>query len=408
MVKLGLFTRGDDGFNDSGNIALVLLALREINEAGGLMIDGEKYTFDLETAEFTDATPRSASEAFDELVSKGVKGVLGPPRSSQMLDSAGNADGAWRQAREHEMVMITQSATSSLIGGLDDGGYIYRMMPSDSMQGKIAAHEAYARGFRNVSILRRDDAYASGLAAHFGEEFEALGGVVGVERQYDTSGEVISDLHEYDYSAELDAVFASEPDLVYLLAFDELARISQRISERGDVDALQAGDVQFLAADAHYDVGILQGCATVVTERLIGTAPGADKGSTAYQEFHDALVREGLGVPWSASSQLYDAAYLIALAMQSAASYEPSVYRQHIEAVSRDDAGDVVVYLKDFARARAAFEQGEGINYDGASGPIELNDSGEPSSGSYLIWSVRTSDPEGLTLVTEKVIPFGQ
>ena len=408
VIKLGLFTRGDDGYNDGNNIALALLALREINAAGGLTIDGEKYTFDLETAEFTDTSPGGASEVFDELVEKGVKAVLGPPWSSQVLDSAGNEDGVWRRARERETVMITQSATNSLISDLDDDGYVYGMMPPDRIQGKIAAQEAYARGFRNVSILRRDDAYASGLAAEFAREFEALGGAIGADHQYDTSGGEIPDLYEHDYTVELDAVFATEPDLVYLLSFDELVRISQRISERGDVETLPSGDVQFLAADGLYDIGTLQGCATVVVERLIGTTPGSDGASTVYQEFSETLAREGLGEPWRASSQLYDAAYLIALAMQSAGSFEPSVFREHIGPVSKDDEGDVVVYLDDFARAREALLSGEGVNYDGASGPIEFNATGQPSFGTYLVWRVRMSESEGLTLVTEKLIPFRQ
>jgi hypothetical protein len=193
-----------------------------------------------------------------------------------------------------------------------------------------------------------------------------------------------------------------------LLAFDEVTRISQRIFERGDLEGPVASEVQFLVADALYDVGILQGCAVVVLERLFGTTPGVDEASASYVEFDEILTTEGLGSPWNASAELYDAAYLIALAMQAAGSFEAVDFRQQIGPVSRDDDGDVVVYLNDFKRARAALLGGKGVNYEGASGPLEVNDAGEPSAGTYLVWSVRFSETEGVTLVTDEVIPFEQ
>lgn len=408
VIKLGFFTRGDNGFNDDANVALVYLALREINQAGGLHIDGKTYTLDLETAEFTDPTPGEASAVFDELIADGVKAVLGPPWSSHILDSAGEEDGVWRRARATETVLISESATSSLISELDDDGYVFRMMPPDRVQGKIAAREAFDRGFRRVAILRRDDAYGFGLAEQFTLEFEALGGAVAAEQAYDTTGELIPDLQSHNYSAELDAVFASEPDLVYLLAFDEALRISQRVAERQDLAAPGRESLQFLAADGLYDIGILQGCAPTVVERFIGTTPGVDDASTSYREFKATLAKEGLGSPWNSSAELYDAAYLVALAMQAAGSYQSSAFRGKIAEVSRVDEGDVVVYQNDFARAREALLNGDGVNYEGASGPIELNDAGDPTSGTYLVWRVRITQAEGVTLVTEKVIPFDQ
>ncbi len=407
-IKFGLYTRADEGFDESGNISLVLMAMREINEAGGLEIGGEQYLLDLETADFTTPLADKASEIFDDLIGRGVKGVIGPPWSSQVLDSEGNEDGAWRRALAHETVLISESATSSDITHLDDDGYVYRMMPPDSIQGVVAAQEAYERGYRSVAVLRRDDAYAVGLAGRFIEAFEALGGEIVTERSYDTTGEVIPSLQEHDFTEELDGVFSSRPDLVYLLAFDEVSWISQRMAARGDLDSPPGSEVQFLVGDGLYDQGILETCTPSLLERLFGTTPGVDESSSSYREFQALLSDEGLGRPWNASAQLYDATYLLALAMQAADSFEASEYKEHLRRVSRSDPDDVIVYLDDFARAREALLNGRGIDYDGASGPIEFNAAGEPGAGTYLVWSVELSETEGVRVTTDSVVPFDQ
>jgi branched-chain amino acid transport system substrate-binding protein len=276
---------------------------------------------------------------------------------------------------QRQTVLISESATNSLITDLEDENFVFRMMPPDSIQGTIAAQEAWDSGHRSVAILRRDDAYASGLATRFAQAFEQLGGEVRVEQSYDISGDSIANLQEHSFDSELDAIFGQEPDLIYLLAFDEVAQISRRIAERGDIDSLPSGDVRFLAADALYDVGALEGCSPVLLDRLTGTTPGVNEN-------------------------------LIAFAMQSADSLESAVFKDHIASVSREDGDDTVLYLNDFARGREALLAGSGINYDGASGPIELTNAGDPAAGHYLVWNVDSSDFFNDTATTEKTIPF--
>jgi branched-chain amino acid transport system substrate-binding protein len=403
-IKLGLFARSDGDFSDEANISLVLMALREINEAGGLTLDGKDYKLDLEIASFTDSSAKTASKAFDELVAAGVKGVLGPPWSSQLLGSVNAQDGVWRRAVEHEIVLISESATSSLITDLRDENYVFRVMPPDLIQAQVAAQEVFDRGHRRISILRRDDSYAQGLAKDFVLAFEKLGGTILAEQPYDTSGEDIADLSEYSYDGELDAVLAGAPDMIYMIVFDEVVQISQRMVERGELGA--DSDVQFFTADSVYNIGTLEACPAQFLARLAGTTPGVDEESADFGMFESALDSEGLGAPWNASAQLYDAVYLLALSMQAADSFEPTVYKEFVSRVSRADGGDVVVYGSDMLRAKEALAAGNDINYEGVSGPIELDEHGDPGAGTYLVWSVDVSQNAGVALTTEKLVPF--
>lgn len=405
-IDLGLFTRGDDGFNDEANVSMVLMALREINEAGGLTIDGVDYVLDLETAVFEDASAATASAAFALLAEAGVAGVLGPPWSSQLLGSVEEQDGVWRRSLAHGIVTISESATSSLISDLEDDGFVFRMMPPDSVQAVINAQEIWDTGHESVALLYREDSYAIGLVEQFRSAYEALGGAIVADTSYDVSMRSPSELGVYDFDVELDAVFSSSPDLVYLVTFDELVQISRRIEERDDIASLPSGDVAFFGPDSLYDPATLQSASLQLLNRLRGTAAGFDPSSADYGEFSEALETAGLGAPWSAAAQLYDAVYVFALAMQAAGSADPSVYKDFVADVTRSDPDDVVVYVNEFSRARDALLSGRGVNYEGASGPIELNDVGDPASGTFLVWRPVLSGDGEISFETEKLVPF--
>ncbi len=403
-IKLGLFARQYSDFSDEAKVSLVLMAMREINESGGLVLGGRNYLLDLEVAPFTDPGPETARAGFEDLVDEGVVGVVGPPSSSQLLGASDTQDGAWRSALDRSMVTISESASSSAISNLEDDGFVFRMLPPDSIQAHVGAREVYDSGDRKVALLYRGDSYGQSLADEFSESFSDLGGEVVADVAFDVSGEEVSDLDEYSFDAELDSVFEAGPDVVYLVAFNEIAQIGRRIVERDDI----AGDddVSFFGADSLYDPAVLQSVPPTVLERLRGTSSGVDSESEDYENFSRALHEEGVGEPWNASAQLYDAVYLFALAMQAADSSAPEEYKDFVGPVSRSDEDDVVVYVNDFERGREALLAGDGVNYEGASGPIEFDELGDPSAGLILIWSTEMETDDSYSFSIDKAVPF--
>jgi branched-chain amino acid transport system substrate-binding protein len=323
-----------------------------------------------------------------------------------LLGSSVELDGAWRRAVEHDLVTVSESASSGLITDLDDDNLIFRITPPDQEQAQVAARELFGHEKRRVALLRRDDSYAEGLAEQFAAEFELLGGTVSADVSYDISGEDIEDLDVHSYDEELDAVFASEPEVIFLIAFDEGAQITQRITQRGDLSTDAGRDVEFFGSDSLYDLSILEASSAEVLERLSGTAAGVDEASADFQNFAGRLSDAGLGKPWNSAPQLYDAVYLIALAMQAAQSAESANFKLEMAPVSRADGNDTIVYPHDFRRAKTALLNDMDVNYEGVSGPIELNAAGDPSEGTILIWVPAEDEDGALSLVTLRTAEF--
>jgi branched-chain amino acid transport system substrate-binding protein len=288
---------------------------------------------------------------------------------------------------------------------LEDDGLVFRMMPPDYFQAQIGAQEVRDGGQRRVALLYRNDPYGAGLAAEFAEAFGQLGGQVVADVPYEVDGLMSSELGSYDFDVELDAVFSANPDTIYLATFDEVVQISRRIEERGDI-AGPNGDVAFFGSDSLYDPAVVGSTSRQVLDRLRGTAAGVDETSEDFSQFALALEEAEIGQPWSAAAQLYDAVYVFALAMQAANSKDPSEYKHEVAAVTRSDPDDVVVYVDDFSRARDALLSGKKVDYQGASGPIELNEAGDPSAGAYLIWRAELAADGAITFETEKIVTF--
>ncbi len=58
-----------------------------------------------------------------------------------------------------------------------------------------------------------------------------------------------------------------------------------------------------------------------------------------------------------------------------------------------------------FADCVALLEAGEDIDYDGAAGPLDFVEAGEPGAGAYDTWSFGA---DGKVAVIEESIPVGE
>ena len=138
------------------------LAVDEINAAGG--INGAK----IEVVEKDDqGTPEEAMNAFNELVSEGVKIIVGAVTSgcTAAITQAANDEG---------VVLISASSTADPITTEDD--YIFRTCYSDSFQGAIAAAYCYLNDIKQVGVVYcAADTYSKGLYDSFKAAAEGYG-----------------------------------------------------------------------------------------------------------------------------------------------------------------------------------------------------------------------------------------
>ncbi len=388
VIGVGMFVQQTDQTDAQREISRAVATIRQINDSGGLTLDGQD--FDLEMIpEDHGGTAEGGVAAIERLAEQGVSVALGPPWSSLALGSdASGADGMALAARDAHLVLVSGSATSPTITDLPDDGYMNRTVPPDLLQAEIgAAYLLDEGGASTAAILHRDEPWGSGLATAFAEAFTDAGGTITAEVAYDVTGEEIADLDSYSYADELDTVFRDQPDVIYLVSFDEVFQITNRIVVAGHLDAYGATPPIFFGTDGTFSSDLLGNAPPEVLANMSGTSPLPQLESENYQKFAAAMVEAGVGEPENYDSYQYDALYVLAYAIQKAGTAAGEQVKSEIVDVTRDD-GDLVVGVDDWATGKAELLAGRDINYDGASGPIELTTDGDPAVSSYVIWKV--------------------
>lgn len=406
-LVIGMLVQQDDIGDTQQELGAGLLAMRQINAAGGITIDGVDYQMTVQ-AQDHQSTAAGAVAALARLSKQGVTATIGPPWSSLALGKEpDHSDGASLMARKYDMLLISPSATASAITDLDDDDLQWRTIPSDTAQAELGAAELLSRQLTRAAILYRDEAWGTGLAQAFTAAFEAGGGQITAAVTYDASGSQITDLNAYDFDAELAALFADKPEVVLLYNFDELFQITNRIAAGGYL--AQYGDQPplFFGSDANLTSDLLVNGAPEVIEYMEGTSPTSNQADPYYEKFKDWLTAAELDVADNTAAPRYDAVYCLAAALQKAGSLAADDVKRQLRAVSRKDGNELDVHPGEWAEAKAALLAGDDINYDGVSGRIEFSERGDPTTGLYSIWRV-AHEKSGFVLDLSKTVPYGE
>jgi len=152
------------------------------------------------------------------------------------------------------------------------------------------------------------------------------------------------------------------------------------------------GNVQLLFSEGLFDQGkfldILEGQG-IPTTAFLGTAPSAYGGLTGpnYTAWAATYQTRWGGVPGLFDDNNYDAAYLIALAAQKAGSATGQAIKDNIVSVANPPG--TVIYSGQWAKAVAELAAGRDVDFEGASGSVNIDNLGDPFSG-YIVWGVNT------------------
>ncbi len=346
------------------------IATDEINAAGG--VNGA----DVEVISADSGTdPDIASAAADQLLADNVDVILGAAASGV---SVAIVD----KVTSEGVVMCSGSNTSPELTDIEDDGYYFRTAPPDKLQGPAMAELLASDGITNVAIIARNDSYGVGFTDAIKEAFEAAGGTVSAEVAYDPEGT--------NFDAEAQEVVDAGAEAVVLIGFnDDGGLVEQALIQAGagpaDIPTYMADGTKsssFFEAVDPADAAVLVG--------VRGTAPAAAPGGTDHP--FEAVYAE-TGEDTIFSSYFYDCTIITALAAQSAGSNDPTAIRDAIADILTGDNA-----CKEFAECKQLLEDGETINYDGASGPLDFSDVGEPQRGVYDVWEY---DAEGADTTVE-------
>jgi branched-chain amino acid transport system substrate-binding protein len=237
-----------------------------------------------------------------------------------------------------------------------------------------------------VASLYIPGAYGQGLASAFTTTFQGLGGEVSLER------ELVEEKPTYnDYVVDLEAVFPNPgtgPDAIMLVAFPADA-----------VKILKAYN-QFFAAQ--HPVTWLFNDSEISTDFAVdavdvagfdspheGTVPAQRPSNPRFESFATAYHdRFGTEPDDAFSGHTYDSLFLTAMAIEAAGSLDGAAIRDQMQAVS---SGGTAYEPSTIQGAFEAIRAHQDVNYEGASGSVDLDANGDVTNGLYDIWTINLS-----------------
>ena len=330
------------------------LAMNEVNDAGGLL-NGSMIKPVRGDSTCVDAA--AASAAAERLItSDKVAAIVGADCSgvtTAILKNVAMAKG---------IVMISPSATSPALSTVPDNGLFFRTSPSDARQGEILANIMIEKGVKQAALTYTNNDYGKGLAESIKANFEKLGGKITISASHEDG--------KGDYSAEVGALAAAGGDVLIVAGYlDQGGKgIIQASLDTGAFGTFVLGDG--MIGDA-----LPQAIGTDL-DGSYGTRPGTD--SPGGEKFK-AMVEAAGFKPGPYTSESYDAAALIMLAMQAAGSPDSGKLKDKVMMVA--NAPGEKIFPGELAKAIKILSDGGDIDYVGAS-DVELIGGGE-SAGSY-------------------------
>lgn len=203
-------------------IAAARLAIKEINEAGGVF--GKPVAFN-EGDDYTD--PQKALATVAKHKADGVHVIIGAAAS-------GVTKAVLPEVVKAGMVLFSPSNTAESLSTADDQGLYFRTAPSDILQARALADVILRDGTRTVCIVARGDAYGEGLMAGVAKELIAAGLAQSNIRtfKYDlgTGGMVKDQGQISDFARQISE---QQPDGVVVIGFEESAEVIKALAKLG-------------------------------------------------------------------------------------------------------------------------------------------------------------------------------
>ena len=406
----------------------VRVAESQINAYGGIL--GRKVVYDIQD----DQSDRGqiVQNVVNTLLGQKVSAILGPIGSSQV-------SAVQDLTYKAKTIQITATATSPLLSTAQPATdrYLFRTVPNDNLQAKALAIFAFngpgsvsdagtggtgdaggtgigdagadagdagvtpppSGGCRTMVTITNNDDYGNPFQTALKTSFEALAGAGAVLSEQKVSSDV-----QPDYSTALQAVQDQHPDCLAMVVYDPTGdEILRELRLRQQGGQISSGLV-IIGTDGTYTQDfIVNGQANKgnpasasVAEGVYGTNP--DSNPTERSEYGDfqklylaqyVLDPGATDLPGQAAN-MYDAAILAALAIQKAGGTDdPVKIRDGLFAVSRPSSSgsSQTVGPGNIGDALNDLQQGKDINYEGASGDCDFDESGDVI-GNYIIWKV--------------------
>jgi branched-chain amino acid transport system substrate-binding protein len=288
------------------------------------------------------------------------------------------------------IVTLSPTASAPQISTLPDNGYLWRLYPSDTLQGKVlaqAALEKFGKG-ATVNVGARNDAFGSALEQLFIAQWKALGGKVGVSLSWNPD--------QPTFDTEAGQLVSGSPAGWVIIDFPEtFLKFAPSLIRTGKWSATKT-----LMTEALKDGKTLDSIGSQVNG-LSGTAASA-AGGPAGNAFHTLWNAKVKGAqPYTGfEGTAFDAANVAFLAALRGCSASPAKIKNNLIAVS-GPPGKKVTFAQ-LGTAIKLVRAHKEVDYEGAFSPVDFDKNGDISSAVYEIWQYNGNS----TFATLKTITF--
>jgi ABC-type branched-subunit amino acid transport system substrate-binding protein len=350
----------------------VEMAFRDLNEAGGVL--GCNLVTDTRDSQ---SQGNVAVDQATQLVNiKQVPVVIGGIISSvsiPILTSVTASAGVVQVSPASSSPTLTQLSRDG-----KTGGYFFRTITSDALQGIAAAKYAMDSGLTKLAIIHVNNDFGLNLMREFSASYKALGGELTSVTPYNEN--------QPNYSAEVTAAMEGGAEALYLISYPvDGATIARAWISQG-------GPQKFLLNDGMNSTDFIEAVGAQYLEGAYGTSSGTtETESTKYFYANYEAFSGGIAPSAPAADRSYDAGAIVGLAVAKAGKAESDAIRDAIRSVV-DPAGEVIYAgPEEFKKALALINEGKAINYQGVIGNVSFDQYGD-ISGPFRLWQIKEGE----------------
>ena len=360
------------------------VAVEEIRKSAAKA--GAQHTVTLKSLDYK-SEPGTAVRFATALAKDGFTCLTGPFGS-------GHAARVGAQVSTPEKVLqITPSASAEQLTRVDDRGYLNRVVPPDRLQVKALvehmSRQLHGVKGKKVNIGTIDATYGRSLTKAFEEEWRARQGSVGQQVTYRADATTLAGQGEQ--------LAKGKPDAWVFFDFTETyTRIAQELlkAKKSGWKPSKTFATDSLANPRLPIIGPL------VTNGLSGVAISAPEDGKAQKAFDSAFKRVGGINRQTFDAQEFDSVVLCYLAAVAAGTTSAKAMKDELPAIT-SAPGRKYTWLELDAAIRA-LEEGADIDYEGVSGPIEMNDKGDATAGVYDVYEF---DKQSMKITGQIAVP---
>jgi branched-chain amino acid transport system substrate-binding protein len=296
------------------------MAVKEINDAGGIDIGGQKYKVDLFVEDNAGKPDQSASATQKLITQQKVHAIVGPNATRYALPAS--------EIAESSKVVLVSPWSTNPKTTLDaktnaPKKYVFRACFIDPFQGRVVAKFALDTLKARKAAVLYDVAseYNKGIAEIFKETFEQSGGKVVAFETYTTN--------DKDFSGQLTKIKNAAPDMIFLPNYYSEIPLQIQQAKRLGIT------LPFVGSDSWGSQELLKLCGNDCEGYYFSTHYAADAATPVATKFIEGFKAKYGSVPDDVAALTYDSFGLLFQALKTTNKLDRNAIRDALARIPK-------------------------------------------------------------------------